>query len=159
MQLVGLLFLVVVLLSAWSGRRSGWWSGWWSGRRSGWWSGWWSGRRSGWWSGWRSGFIYSAIGLVTWVGSVAAAFCLFSGFGASADAYGARAGRLDLAGGVSGGAFVGEVAAMAGRGRHRPSSYGAPEEWVEERLSPVFERPVERTIARLSIVGGCESAG
>src|SRR5580693_10483308 len=45
MQLVDLLFLVVIFLSAWSG--------------------------------WRSGFIYSAIGLVTWVGSLAAAFCLY----------------------------------------------------------------------------------
>jgi uncharacterized membrane protein required for colicin V production len=29
------------------------------------------------WSGWRSGFIYSAIGLIMWVGSLAAAFCLY----------------------------------------------------------------------------------
>jgi uncharacterized membrane protein required for colicin V production len=58
------------------------------------------------WGGWRRGFIYAAIGLILWVGSLAAA-----------------------------------VIAL-------------PAQWVEERLSPLFERPVERTIARLSIEGG-----
>jgi hypothetical protein len=33
-----------------------------------------------------------------------------------------------------------------------------PAEWVEERLSPVFERPVERTIAGLSIEPHSEGA-
>jgi hypothetical protein len=134
MQLVDLLFLVVIVLSAWSG--------------------------------WRSGFIYAAIGLILWVGSLAAAFCLYPdlvrplvhlapGLGVwtlpAAFLLALLLARLLLW------LFFSRLLAMLPpdteelRRSQLADDLTLPAEWVEERLSPVFEQPVERTIARLSI--------
>jgi uncharacterized protein YkwD len=180
MQLVDLLFLVVIFLSAWSG--------------------------------WRSGFIYSAIGLVTWVGSLAAAFCLYPyavhplmrmvpglGVWTLPVAFllalllarlllwlffsrllgvlppGAHDNWLNKLLGILPGFINGVVAAAVIalvlmaiplsnrlaeqlRRSQMADRLTLPAEWVEERLSPVFERPVERTIARLSIEPHSEEA-
>ncbi len=180
MQPVDLLFLVVIFLSAWSG--------------------------------WKSGFIFTAVGLVMWVGSLAAAFCLYpdlvNPLTHMAPRLGvwtlpvafllalllarlllwllfsrllsvlppeAHANWLNKLLGILPGFINGVVAAavialllMAIPLSNRLSEQlrrsqladqlTLPAEWVEERLSPVFERPVERTIARLSIEPHSEEA-
>jgi uncharacterized protein YkwD len=180
MQPVDLLFLVVIFFSAWIG--------------------------------WKSGFIFSSIGLIMWVGSLAAAFCLYPyavrpltnlapGLGVwtlpvaflltlalarlllwlffsrllvmlPPEAHTNWANKLL---GILPGLINGVVAAavialllmalpLSGRlsEQMRRSQLAddltLPAEWVEERLSPVFERPVERTIARLSIEPHSEEA-
>jgi uncharacterized protein YkwD len=180
MQLVDLLFLVVIFLSAWSG--------------------------------WRSGFVYTTIGLITWVGSLAAAFCLYPfavypltrivpGLGVWTLPVAfllalllarlllwllfsrlltvlppeAHANWLNKLLGILPGLINGVVAAAVIallfmalplsnrlaeqlRRSQLADQLTLPAEWVEERLSPVFERPVERTIARLSIEPHSEEA-
>jgi uncharacterized membrane protein required for colicin V production len=180
MQLVDLLFLIVIFFSAWSG--------------------------------WRSGFIFASIGLILWVGSVAAAFCLYPyavrplinlapGLGVwtlpvaflltralarlllwllfsrlldmlppEAHTY-----WLNKLPGIFPGLINGVVAAAVIallfmalplsdrlseqlRRSQLADDLTMPAEWVEERLSPVFERPVERTIACLSIEPHSEEA-
>ena len=173
MQLVDLLFLVVILFSAWSG--------------------------------WRSGFVVTAIGLATWVGSLAAGFCLYPylarPLGRIAPGLGdwtlplaflltlvlarlalwfffsrllsilppeAHNNWFNKLLGIIPGLINGVVAAavvallfmalplsdrLTEQMRRSQLADGLtmPAEWVEERLSPVFERTVERTIGRLSI--------
>jgi uncharacterized protein YkwD len=173
MQGVDLLFLVVILFSAWSG--------------------------------WRSGFVVTAIGLIMWVGSLAAGFCLYPylvrpltrlapGLGVWTLPVAflltlllarlvlwlffsrlldllppeAHANWLNKLLGIVPGLINGVVAAAVIallfmalplsdrlteqlRRSQLADRLTMPAEWVEERLSPVFERPVERTIARMSI--------
>jgi uncharacterized protein YkwD len=180
MELVDLLFLIVIFLSAWSG--------------------------------WRSGFIYAAIGLILWVGSLAAAFYLYPDLVRPLThlAPGLGAWTLPVAFlltlvlarlllwlffsrllaivppevhinwlnkllGIVPGLINGVVAAAVIallfmvlplsdrlseqlRRSQLADDLTMPAEWVEERLSPVFERPVERTIARLSIEPHSEEA-
>jgi uncharacterized protein YkwD len=180
MQLVDLLFLVVILLSAWSG--------------------------------WRSGFIYAAVGLITWVGSLVAAFCLYPyaawpianfvpglGIWTLPVAFlltlllarlllwfffsrllallppEVHTNWLNRLLGILPGLINGVVAAAVLallfmalplsdrlakqlRRSRLADDLTWPAEWVEERMSPVFERPVERTIARLSIEPNSEKA-
>ncbi|HUB61930.1 MAG TPA: CvpA family protein [Puia sp.] len=173
MQGVDLLFLVVIILSAWSG--------------------------------WRSGFIYAAIGLILWVGSLAAAFCLYPyavrplarlapGLGVwtlpvaflavllaarlllwlffsrllamlPPEAHTNPVNKLlGILPGLINGVVAAAVIALLFmalplsarlteqlRRSRLADDLTWPAEWVEERLSPVFEQPVERTIARMSI--------
>jgi uncharacterized membrane protein required for colicin V production len=180
MQLVDLLFLVVIVLSAWSG--------------------------------WRAGFVVTATGLITWVGSLAAAFCLYpygvrplTNFAPGLGVWTlpvafllalllarlllwlffsrllamlppeAHSNWLNRLLGVLPGLINGIVAAAVIallfmalplsdrlteqlRRSRLADDLTWPAEWVEERLSPVFERPVERTIARLSIEPHSEEA-
>jgi uncharacterized protein YkwD len=180
MQLVDLLFLVVILLSAWNG--------------------------------WRAGFIYAATGLITWVGSLAAAFCLYPyavrpityfvpglGIWTLPVAFlltlllarlllwlffsrllavlppEAHANWLNRLLGILPGLINGVVAAAVIallfmalplsdrfaeqlRRSQLADDLTWPAEWVEERLSPVFEQPVERTITRMSIEPHSEEA-
>jgi uncharacterized protein YkwD len=180
MQLVDLLFLVVIGFSAWSG--------------------------------WRNGFIYTVIGLILWVGSLAAAFCLYPygvgplthwapGLGVwtlpvaflltlllarlvlwlffsrllamlPAEAHDNWLNKLlGIVPGLINGVVSAAVIALLFmalplsdrlteqlRRSQLADGLTLPAEWVEERLSPVFERPVERTIARLSIEPHSEEA-
>jgi uncharacterized protein YkwD len=157
------------------------------------------------WSGWRHGFIYEAMGLVTWAGSLAISFYFypylvrplakgFPGLGVwtlpvaffiililarlliwvcfthllNIIPAGAHGNLLNKLLGILPGLINGIVAAAvvalllmvfplsdrlsdAMRSSQLADRLTLPTEWVEERLTPVFEEPVKRTIARLSI--------
>jgi uncharacterized protein YkwD len=173
MQAVDLLFLLVILFSAWNG--------------------------------WRSGFVFGAIGVITWVGSLAAAFCLYGflvrplmrlapGLGVwtlpiaflvtlalarlvlwlffgrlldmlPPELHGSWANRLlGIVPGLVNGVVAAAVIALLLmalplsdrlteqlRRSRLADQLTLPAEWVEERLSPVFERPVEQTMGKLAI--------
>lgn len=173
MRLVDLLFLLVIFWSAWSG--------------------------------WRNGLIVTAIGLISWAGSLAAGFCFYPylvhpltklapelGIWTLPVAFlatlllarlllslifrrlisilppEAHTNWLNKLLGILPGLVNGVVAAAVIalllmalplsdklteelRRSQLTDQLTMPVEWVEERLSPVFEQPVERTIARMSI--------
>jgi uncharacterized protein YkwD/uncharacterized membrane protein required for colicin V production len=156
-------------------------------------------------SGWRSGFVITAIGLITWVGSLAAAFCFYPyvvhpltriapGLGVwtlpvaflltlvaarlllwfffsrlleaiPPELHQSWLNRLlGIVPGLVNGIVAAAVIALLlmavpladrlteqMRRSQLADGLTMPAEWVEERLSPVFEGPVERTIGRLSI--------
>jgi uncharacterized protein YkwD len=157
------------------------------------------------WSGWRNGLIVTAIGLITWVGSLAAGFCLYPYlvhpltklapelgiwtlpvaflltllsarlllwffFSRLLDVLPPEAHTnwlnklLGIVPGLINGVLAAAVIALLLmalplseklteelRRSELADQLTMPAEWVEERLSPVFEQPVERTIARMSI--------
>jgi len=173
MRIIDLLFLLIILLSALNG--------------------------------WRNGFLYAAVGLITWVGSIAAGFALYTylaaPLGRTFPSLGAWTFPLAFMGtiilvhllltlflnvflgtlpdwahdnwlnkflglfpGLINGIITSAIVALLLmalplsdnlsdklRDSRIANRLTLPAEWVEERLSPVFDRPVKRTISRLTI--------
>jgi uncharacterized membrane protein required for colicin V production len=156
-------------------------------------------------NGWRNGFIYAAVGLITWAGSLAAGFFLYpylaAPLGSAFPSLGIwtlpvaflatiivirillsvffnqllyrtpdRAHNnwlnkfMGLFPGLVNGVITSAIVALLlmalpisdGLSERLRDSRIAdrltlPAEWIEERLSPVFDEPVKRTISRLTI--------
>jgi uncharacterized membrane protein required for colicin V production len=173
MRIIDLLFLLIILLSALNG--------------------------------WRNGFIYAAVGLITWVGSIIAGFFLYSYLAGPLGKVFPALGIwtlplaflaaiiiihlllsiffnqllrmtpdwvqdnwlnkfLGLFPGLISGVITSAIVALLLMALPLSNSLSdklrdsrianrltLPAEWVEERLSPVFDKPVRRTISRLTI--------